>query len=284
LFLAYVLELVTKVNIELQSEAPKLPVLLNRVTSLYKTLVRCFIKREVIVKQDFKDIMINNPANYVELDKIYIGAKAELLLKGNNLQIMKEDLHHFRLRVLDFFIELCNQVRKRFNFNDKYLQYAAYFTPEVALSGEILSIADFAVLFPNIEIDIESANTEWQLLSEITLKDCNKQTDINAFWKTVSEQKNGCDNLMFPNLMIIVKTIFSLPHSSAAAERCFSQLALIKTSLRNKLLITTCAAILSVKDKLKTVPGGSLEWKPNRLDLKFDEHSLNNIKIGADDD
>jgi hypothetical protein len=114
--------------------------------------------------------------------------------------------------VLDFFIELCNQVKKKFNFNDKYL-------------------------FPNIEIDVESAHTEWQLSSEIKLKDCNKRTDINAFWKTVSEQKNGCDNLMIPNLMVIVKTIFSLPHSSAAAEQCFSQLTLIKTSLRNKLLI-----------------------------------------------
>jgi hypothetical protein len=161
-------------------------------------------------------------------------------------------------------------------------------TPEVALSGEILSIADFPVLFPNIEIDVESAHTECQLLSEIKLKDCNKRTDINAFWKTVSEQKNGCDNFTFPNLMVIVKTIFSLPHSSAAAEaaaeRCFSQLTLIKTSLRNKLLITTCAAILSVKDKLKTVPGGSMEWEPNRLDLKFYEHSLNDINTDADDD
>jgi hypothetical protein len=62
-------------------------------------------------------------------------------------------------------------------------------TPEVALSGEILSIADFPVLFPNIEIDVESAHTECQLLSEIKLKDCNKRSDINAFWKTVSEQK-----------------------------------------------------------------------------------------------
>jgi hypothetical protein len=91
--------------------------------------------------------------------------------------------------VLDFFIELCNQVKKKFNFNDKYLQYAVYLTPEVALSGEILAIADFAVLFPNIEIDVESAHTEWQLSSEIKLKDCNKRSDINAFWKTVSEQK-----------------------------------------------------------------------------------------------
>jgi hypothetical protein len=104
------------------------------------------------------------------------------------------------------------------------------------------------------------------------------------FGKRCQNKKNGCDNLTFPNLMVIVKTIFSLPHSSAAAEQCFSQLTLIKTSLRNKLLITTCAAILSVKDKLKTVPGGSMEWEPNRLDLKFYEHSLNDINTDADDD
>ncbi|KAG5891227.1 hypothetical protein JTB14_004342 [Gonioctena quinquepunctata] len=48
--------------------------------------------------------------------------------------------------------------------------------------------------------------------------------------------------------MIIESTVLALPHSSAAAERIFSELNNTKTAIRKRLLMKTCSAILRVKD------------------------------------
>jgi hypothetical protein len=40
LFLSFTLELITKVNLEFQSEQPKLPIMLERILSLYSAFVK----------------------------------------------------------------------------------------------------------------------------------------------------------------------------------------------------------------------------------------------------
>lgn len=52
-FLAYVLDIVNKINIEFQSESPKIHLLYDRVSSLYRTLLRNFIKSNYL--QNFYD-------------------------------------------------------------------------------------------------------------------------------------------------------------------------------------------------------------------------------------
>lgn len=56
---------------------------------------------------------------------------------------------------------------------------------------------------------------------------------------------------MFPNLKIFISGLMCLPHASAAAERVFSQLNLIKSKTRNRLKINTCSALLHVKEMLE---------------------------------
>ena len=55
---------------------------------------------------------------------------------------------------------------------------------------------------------------------------------------------------MYPKLCIFIGTIISFPHSSANAERVFSQVSLIKNKQRNSLLTTTVNAILMAKELL----------------------------------
>lgn len=65
LFLPYLLELVTKINLEFQSENAKLPFLSERMTTIYTTLLKAFVKKELIdsnsdnlSKINFLDILI----------------------------------------------------------------------------------------------------------------------------------------------------------------------------------------------------------------------------------
>jgi hypothetical protein len=76
--------------------------------------------------------------------------------------------------------------------------------------------------------------------------------DVTVFWQRVAETKNELGQSMFNSLMEVVKCILSLPHSSAAAERVFSQLTINKTKLRNRLNIVTVSHILSVKENSKS--------------------------------
>jgi hypothetical protein len=72
------------------------------------------------------------------------------------------------------------------------------------------------------------------------------------FWNMVNKSKNTSDGKpMFEHLMTLVKYILILPHSSAAAERLFSQLNLIKNKLRNRLNILTIASVLAIEEALK---------------------------------
>ncbi|KYN14529.1 hypothetical protein ALC57_13270 [Trachymyrmex cornetzi] len=252
LFLSYVLEIITKINLEFQSESPQLPYLLERVTHLYKIILRSFIKKHILITKNLTDLSVENPDNYLPLDEMYFGAKVDAFLKRPEIIIEKRDLHDFKLRALSFYIELCKQIKMRFNFNNPHLMFATNFTVQNALSGNIMSIAEFVILYPSLDIDVELVNIEWQNLYHKFPYNVYQSYNLMQFWNMVDKSINLSDRKpMFENLMALVKYVLILPHSSAAAERIFSQLNLVKNKLRNKLNILTIASALTIKDALK---------------------------------
>lgn len=60
-FLSYVLELITKVNKEMQSESSKFPILLSRTTTLYEIIFRNLIKPDIINKFTLHLNNVNKP-------------------------------------------------------------------------------------------------------------------------------------------------------------------------------------------------------------------------------
>jgi hypothetical protein len=279
-FLSYVLQLVTHMNMNLQSEKPKLPELLGNMTTLNKTILKCYIKPEHLVGDlNIGSVMINNPHIYRPLSELYLGANFDIIEK--NCNVSQSDLHNVKLRCLDFLIELSRQIKCRFDFDDKYLKFAVQFNPSVATSGTIMSIADWSNLFPYLKLDLESVNIEWQMLSELNLP-LNK-TDINTFWKQVNKTTNALGKPMFLNSMILTKVILCLPHSSAAAERVFSQLSLMKSPIRNRLAITTGSNILH-PDGMTLVPwikGQPLVWDVTVVDTLADSYVLKTFEVSG---
>lgn len=87
--------------------------------------------------------------------------------------------------------------------------------------------------------------------------------NISEFWNKIQKMKNSLNEPMFSNLMVIVKVILILPHSSASVEREFSQLTLNKTKIRSRLNIDTISAILLIKDSLR-LQWGNQKWEPSK--------------------
>ncbi|KAM0728334.1 hypothetical protein ACS0PU_005116 [Formica fusca] len=193
---------------------------------------------------------------------MYFGAKVELLMYKDNIEA--SDLHNFKTRALEFYIELCSQIQNRFCFNDPMLKYIEIFLPETALNGTIPGIVvatekNFPKLFK--ENDYDKLDSEWRLVPNVHDIKQYANLDFLSFWMRIGSFKNSLDEIMFPNLTKLIRAILSLPHSSAAAERTFSQLNLMKTKIRNRLDIDTCEAILHAKGLLDE--STCFNWQPS---------------------
>lgn len=141
---------------------------------------------------------------------------------------------------------------------------------KIALSGEIGGIViNTKKLFPNLVTDMEKLNTEWRLLADIESLNQTANYSFQDFWNNIFNMKNDMDQFMFPHLSVLVKGILSLPHSSAAAERVFSQLFLLKTKIRNRLDVDTCSSIIHTKELVNNYT--CYTWTPssNLLKRKF---------------
>lgn len=271
-FLSYILDITNKMNLEFQSEKNKLHVLLKRVSDLYKNILRNYLNPDYIKKNEntLKNIDPKNPRNFLNIEKVYLGTKVELLSANN---INEKEFGDFKLKCLEFYIELATQLKSRFDFEDPILNFVSLFDPKEAISGKIVSIAAASnKFFPNLITDLEKLNSEWRMLPDVTHLRNFIDSDLETFWNTVFAMKNGAEEPMFPNLTHFVKGIICLPHSSAAAERIFSQLFLLKTKVRNRLNIETCSNILHVKEMIS--PNECYSWKPssNLMKRKFREN------------
>ena len=123
-------------------------------------------------------------------------------------------------------------------------------------------------LFPHLcEDKIDETEAEFRKIRFQTYIDIPK--NIECFWSKMFELKNMLDEFMFLNLKVFVGVLLSLPHSSAVAERVFSQLNNIKTKNKNSLKTSTINAILMAKHIVLTCLS-FYEWKPpNELIFKY---------------
>ncbi|KAG5882287.1 hypothetical protein JTB14_006949 [Gonioctena quinquepunctata] len=90
-------------------------------------------------------------------------------------------------------------------------------------------VSEAVLYFPDLVTAIEELDMEWRLLPEVDILSGVEEAD---YCETVSLLKNDPGDGMFPNSIKFVNGTLAYPHSSAAAERVFSKLSLIKTKTR----------------------------------------------------
>ncbi|CAH2109253.1 unnamed protein product [Euphydryas editha] len=173
-------------------------------------------------------------------------------------ELDEESLNIFYTKCKEFYIEAAKQMKKRFPFNDtdrqalkclKMLDPKAIIDPEA--KHNIRSIADMLHFFPNICPDnVTELDREWRMLRHTNLPIENEIPEVFQYWKHISELKNGDGSQRFPILCDMVKNFLCLPHSSAAVERLFSAVNILKSKLRNKMSSTTIKGILHTKSEI----------------------------------
>ena len=87
----------------MQSETTQVHALYNSVSVALKIILGCYIEQGYLNKTELTKIQYRDPGKFIPLEKIYLGVKVALELRNSTYE--KEELRHFRLCCLDFYIE-----------------------------------------------------------------------------------------------------------------------------------------------------------------------------------
>ena len=201
----------------------------NRVSAVFHTLVENYMKANYLKATPLANVQVKDPRNFLRLQDIYLGGRVTISLQECGLN--QQDLHNFRLRCLEFYIEGASQILKRFSLEDPLFQSLGAMNPQSVTSKSVPSIAQLSSFFPRVipPNEINELDREWRLLRNTELN-ADPNEDLCQFWFKVSMMTEGDDTPAFPLVANLMKSLLCLPHSSAAVERVFSQINLMKTS------------------------------------------------------
>lgn len=248
-FLDFVLPILTNLNIEFQSESPKLHTLYSKMFNAYKTLLDCYIKPDYLTNNDITVIQYRNPEFFLNNKEIYLGGKCSAALNVFNKNFPDTEKNIFITNCLNFVIECCHQIYHSFPFNSPWVQALKHLSfIEPTNINNIKSIAVAASYFERkLDLNLNDLDREFRQLKNC---DISKDLDMYTFWKAVKNLTNCEGSPVYPLLIKFVSYIVTLPHSSACVERLFSTINLNKTKTRNRLATNTLSGILYSKNVL----------------------------------
>ena len=267
LFLNYVLAKVDAMNVEFQSEQFRLSKVFTTISCEYRSILGMFIKDDVIGLVKLSDIDPANPSLYKPCKELHVGGRCEAMLLKQSLG---EKEQRFRLDCLAFLVELCQQMKKRFPFqDDSVLAQLCILDPKVATSTErqVKSIAYLAVKFPSLveEEHLDELQDQWRALlyaKEALTNLVNLKP--SSFWYELRFLKDGNGQPKCCLLSYFMCGLLALPHSSACVERVFSQVNLVKTKQTNRLQASTVANRLLAKQAISRQNAVCYTWDPSK--------------------
>lgn len=252
-------------NTEFQAEYFRLSALYSSISDEYRGILSMFIKNGVLERQ----LSVINPRDgslYLDVNNIKLGGRCEALM-------LKEPLGNSKTRFLTdcqkFLVELCVQIRQRFPLEeDGVLALLSVIDPKVALSPQqkVRSIAQLAINFPTLvkEPDLDNLQDQWEDLLHAKTSLQNLSQSPTSFWHELLEVKDGRGIGKFSTLAEFMQDLLVLPHSSAAVERMFSKINIIKTKHSNKLLTETVANRMLAKQAVARQGGSCCTWEPSK--------------------
>ena len=160
-------------------------------------------------------------------------------------------VNRFYSSVLNFYIEATCQLKKRLPLSDSTVKALSALDPKQRKNFANLDL--LTTRFPNLvdEEKLDDLDLEWREFRLMNLTDL-ESLDVDQFWNEVACLKKVDGQVRFSILPQFMKCLLVLPHSSASAERVFSQLTLIKTKQRNRIGNELLNSLLTVKCNIRS--------------------------------
>lgn len=283
-FLDYVLPIVNKFNIIFQGDYPSIERLYDDASSMYSSILGCFIKTNYIKSTD--NVFTLDPkssVNHLPLNNMYLGIQVgqELIKHRDNIN-MKEKIAEFFKRCQSFLIELSTQLKSRLPFENPIFQQLKFLDPHTAVNREFSSLRDVIQTFPHKidPVQMQLIDEEYRILKfDRQVSDLLQCTSTGSplsseqFWIEVGKITNNDGTFKYRNFSSLCKSLLSMPVSNAACERVFSQINLIKTEQRNRFKNTHVSALIKTKQGVKD-EGGCINFDPKKSLLKYDAKKM----------
>lgn len=259
-FLNYILPKITSLNKWFQSDKTVIDSVYVKMSELYKDVLFSFMKK---VSNPFA-IDPKDESQFIPLKSIYLGASMFLLTQNKNInELMLLDV----LKRCPFFlIELCIEIKLRFDFSDQIFSSLSNISPKNLFGPQHSNtLLNFIILFPRICNDkkkMQIIDDEWRKLNmyfDSETVNLYKNKSVDLFWLDLHVYVENGEKL-FQNISEFVLNVLSLPQSNCVCERLFSKVNLIKTKLRNKLMTKTINGLINTSECVKSTT--CVKFKP----------------------
>ena len=247
-FMSYFLPKFTNTNKLFQSDKVVVNALDSRMTDLYRQLLMAYMDNARIRGRELKDIDPSDERMFSPLENIYLGVNVNnafgILIKD------KREICNVKQRCRSFLIAACLEIKKRYSFGDVVVPKLGLLTPRIALQANEARFNSFVELVSSLPRIIRNKN-EIQRLVDLYRKLPDAcfpkewvELEVDKFWISVRDYTNLLDEQEFKELGQFALATLVFPHSSAACERVFSKINLMKTKTRNRLVTDTLNGML----------------------------------------
>lgn len=270
-FLESALSKIVLFNKKFQSSKLIVPENKPEMQNVYTYYLRRFMDGKYVESQlsSLKDVDLDDESNYKPLENVILGKNAEIFIESIKMSESKKN--EFRKSCRDFYIELCKQIKQRYDFDDDHSINLRCFHKKNARNSEFhkefedlnqVFLHFKSIIDENGESKKDMINNEWQLLLNYGFSDEVEQTflkcDVEKFWFTLLNYKNSDGQEIFSNLADFALDAISIPNSNATPERTWSKMNLEKTKYRNRLKYPALRAVMLSSQYVRDVGGFKL--------------------------
>lgn len=135
-FLKYILNFINNINKSFQSENIQIHNMYNDTKKFFKTVLSNFIEEDYIKNSALNNIIFDDQEQFLKKEEIYVGVYVKEKISQYEINI--EEYKNFIDNCLFFYIELCFQIKKRFDFGITIINNLYLMNPLTILNKKTL--------------------------------------------------------------------------------------------------------------------------------------------------
>lgn len=197
-----------------------------------------------------EDLLKVNIKEYLNPNS-YLGYEFEERLKIIRNKISTDTEKVIRRICVNFIVCLVTQLQSRLPSNLNILKNISIFSPEKCLNVIRPSIVALAEGMDFLVEDVGKMQSQWEKLNLVKWNNTMSTSTTEQLWAEINMYRDSSGLNPFQEIVTLAKCFLILPWSNSDVERVFSQLSIIKTKHRNRMLTDTTNAIITVKSGLR---------------------------------
>jgi hypothetical protein len=226
MFISAVITKFDHFNLLLQREEPMIHKIHVSAMGLYKDLLCCFIKPEIVQQYSHKvlDLPFDDQNMHRSRTDLFVGFAASQELRKTELDNSPEGIK-FKDEVKDFYLKALQYMKAKFPLKDPVLKTARFLDPTHRLSVTFTEVENLIHYFPDVisesQVDVLFTQyTDYQTANDLPIDPGQR---IDTFWFKLSCMRNNTnEQLRFHELCTLAMYLLLIPHSNSFCESMFS--------------------------------------------------------------